>query len=73
MMAHGAKNEGAAMATILEFRNEGRAGAGRSRNLPGACEIVLFPGVRYEYTAPAAPAKTKRKASRKRDRIVLQD
>lgn len=67
------------MATILEFRNAGRAVHLQARahrpSLPGG-EIVLFPGVRYEYdAAPAEPqdAKPKRKHARKRDKLVINE
>lgn len=64
------------MATILEFRSGTRQGSRRARNLLDPCEIVFFPGVRYEYAvAPPmpAPAKPKRKLARKRDKLELTD
>lgn len=68
-------NAGAAMATILSFK-------AAERSLPSSLkqglggEIVLFPGVRYEYHAAhhdPEPSKPKRKADRKRDKLILQD
>ncbi len=64
------------MATILEFRNEARQSRHRARNLLDACEVVFFPGVRYEYTAPPMPSQAKAKRARtyrKRDKLELKD
>lgn len=65
------------MATILEFRSErsGLQARGTSRLYVAPAEIVLFPGVRYEYQAAPeeAEAKTKRRSSRKRDKLELKD
>lgn len=67
------------MATIFDFRSAMRGTAPKSRTLPQGCEIVLFPGVRYEYhVAPSTPdvasdMKPKRKASRKRDKLEIRD
>lgn len=62
------------MATILSFRASDRSRSS-SASAPG-CEIVLFPGVRYEYHAAPCepePTKPKRKTVRKRDKLVLKD
>ncbi len=66
------------MATILSFKaaERGMSSLKHGRSALAGCEIVLFPGVRYEYQAPpksAEPAKPKRKTPRKRDKLVLQD
>ncbi|MEQ1714900.1 MAG: hypothetical protein ABL907_02755 [Hyphomicrobium sp.] len=67
------------MATIIEFRPAGRSGAlpqGLTRAYAAPAEIVLFPGVRYERWAQeqsAADAKSRRKVSRKRDKLELTD
>lgn len=66
------------MATILSFKAAGRSHSSlKSGNTSlYGCEIVLFPGVRYEYNAApqqTEASKTKRKSSRKRDKLVLQD
>lgn len=66
------------MATILDFRSAQRAHDGRTRRLKQPCEIVLFPGVRYEYHAAAAAAaaamdKPKRRTAKKHDKLELQD
>lgn len=67
------------MATILDFRSAMRGTSSKSRSLAQSCDIVLFPGVRYEYhVAPEVPEissdmKPKRKASRKRDKLELRD
>ena len=63
------------MATILEFRPERtKQRAAHGRRLPLDCEVVLFPGVRYEYSVQAADVapKGRRKAVRKRDKIDLK-
>lgn len=73
---NGPPSPGAAMATILSFKAADRGiTSQRDRALAG-CEIVLFPGVRYEYQA--APAETeaskpKRKTPRTRDKLILKD
>ncbi len=70
------------MATILDFRPaEGKIGSsqsGEGRRSP--CEIVIFPGVRYERweTSPPPAAVPKSKASKqrravKRDTLELKD
>jgi hypothetical protein len=56
------------MATILSFRASERS---RSIAPAGGAEIIIFPGIRYEYWAPAdaEPKRTKakpRKGRRKR-------
>lgn len=64
------------MATILEFRGSLRNGSRSAAATYAAGEIVLFPGVRYEYhveTAAAAQTKPRRKSPRKRDKLVIQD
>lgn len=67
------------MATILSFRAAERGSSMKAQHasLIG-CEIVLFPGVRYEYHAPKHEpdfdtAKPKRKTARKRDKLELKD
>lgn len=64
------------MATILSFKAADRGiTSHRGRTLAG-CEIVLFPGVRYEYeAAPVEPeaSKPKRKTPRTRDKLILKD
>ena len=64
------------MATILEFRSGTRNSPLRARNLLEACEIVFFPGVRYDYAAPPMPSQAKAKrvrTNRKRDKLELKD
>jgi len=63
------------MATILDFRCAQRPHDGRARRLMQTCEIVLFPGVRYEYhaAAPVAVDKPKRRTAKKRDKLELKD
>lgn len=65
------------MATIISFKAADRSSSMRTgRASLYGCEIVLFPGVRYEYhVAPqeAEAAKSKRKTARKRDKLELQD
>lgn len=66
------------MATILSFKAADRglqtsSKAGRSF---AGCEVVLFPGVRYEYQAPPVEpeaSKPKRKTQRTRDKLILKD
>lgn len=66
------------MADILDFRPvEGRS-ARRSGARTASCEIVIFPGVRYEHWERKAsiPAQEKQKAARrrvKRDRLEIAD
>ena len=68
------------MATILNFKPTEAA----SRGEPAAaairtCEIIIFPGIRYERwdeTSPSAPqpVETRKKArAKKRDCLVLPD
>jgi hypothetical protein len=61
------------MATILEFRNSTqRAGRGTT----AACEVIIFPGVRYERwdEIPPAPAKAKRRSRAKsHDHLEIPD
>jgi len=61
------------MATIIEFR--GGHHSAQRRVLRSACEIVLFPGVRYERweakPVENAQARPKRRTSRKRDKLEL--
>ena len=61
------------MATILEFRPGQRAQHVQSRPHSSG-EVVLFPGIRYEYEAPAAKAasKTRRRSPRKRDKLEIK-
>lgn len=64
------------MATILSFRAAGRGNVSRRGQTLAGCEIVLFPGIRYEYQAAAQEqeaAKPKRKAPRTRDKLILKD
>jgi len=64
------------MAIILEFRS-GRS-AQHTRRAPRlpltSGEIVLFPGVRYEYDAPAADVspKGRRRGAGKRDKLEIK-
>jgi hypothetical protein len=62
------------MATILEFRvsaDPGTTTAECSQSAPrAACEIIVFPGVRYERWEEK-PAKPKRK-SRQKPRDLLE-
>ncbi len=64
------------MATILSFKAAERGTTSqRGRSIAGG-EIVLFPGIRYEYqAAPVEPeaAKPKRKVPRTRDKLILKD
>lgn len=65
------------MATILSFKAAERSSSMRAgRASLYGCEIVLFPGVRYEYhVAPQEieDSKPKRKTARKRDKLELKD
>lgn len=67
------------MATVLDFPAPGtRAASAARRGGAGSAEIVIFPGIRYEYhdtSEPAeTPAKPKTKRSeRKRDRLEIAD
>lgn len=64
------------MATILSFKAADRGTTSQRGRIPAGCEIVLFPGVRYEYQAAPREeeaAKSKRKAPRQRDKLVLKD
>ena len=64
------------MATILEFRSGHTTHrTARARRLPlTSCEIVIFPGVRYEYNVLAIDAaqKSRRKGARKRDKLEIK-
>jgi hypothetical protein len=52
------------MATILSFR---RRAQNESRAPAGPCQIIIFPGVRYErQSEPRKPRRTPRKSRRKR-------
>ena len=63
------------MATILEFRPQGRdagltaMGGGRAS---ASAEIVFFPGVRYERWS-AQPAPKQRRRLKKRDKIEVNE
>ncbi len=69
------------MADILDFRpTEGKSGRRNGGAHSAGCEIVIFPGVRYEHweRQAAQPAQTqeKQKAGRKRvkrDRLEVMD
>ncbi|RTL71287.1 MAG: hypothetical protein EKK41_10820 [Hyphomicrobiales bacterium] len=73
------------MAMIIEFRGQVPRGDVRSDDNKAQGEIIIFPGVRRERhaePAPAAasgdgdaepPAKPRRRAKPKRDRIELPD
>lgn len=69
------------MADILDFRpTEGKSGRRSGGAGSTGCEIVIFPGVRYEHwerqAAPQAQAEDKPKATRKRvkrDRLEVMD
>lgn len=71
-----ALSPGPTMATILSFKAADRGTTSQLGRVPAGCEIVLFPGVRYEYQAAPREeeaAKSKRKAPRQRDKLVLKD
>lgn len=64
------------MATILSFKAADRGNTSQRGQSFNGCEIVLFPGIRYEYqAAPVEPeaSKVKRKAPRTRDKLILKD
>lgn len=68
------------MATILSFKAAERGMRPSlmrdASSVMRSCEIVLFPGVRYEYNAAPQQqekAKAKRRSPRKRDKLVLTD
>ncbi len=65
---------GADMATIIEFR-QGLRPAALPRSIANAqAQIVFFPGVRYERWAEEVSAEpAKKRARRRRDKIVLDD
>jgi hypothetical protein len=64
------------MATILSFKAADRSTTLQRGQAFNGCEIVLFPGIRYEYQAAPVDteaAKPKRKAPRTRDKLILKD
>lgn len=67
------------MATILDFRPSGsRSGAENAGAARAPCEIVIFPGVRYErWEAASMPVSAKPRSrprrSVKRDTLELKD
>jgi hypothetical protein len=63
------------MANVIAFRGEGTRTPAASRPLPTAgAQIVIFPGIRYEYHAePAARDEAERPHRRKRDRLEITD
>jgi hypothetical protein len=63
------------MANVIAFRGEGNRNPAPARPLPIAgAEIVIFPGIRYEYHAdPAARDTAERTRTRKRDRLEITD
>lgn len=64
------------MATILSFKAADRGITSQRVRATAGCEIVLFPGVRYEYQAAPVERearKSKRKTSRTRDKLILKD
>jgi hypothetical protein len=62
------------MAHVIPFRIGARSEQ-RERAPGSSAEIVIFPGVRYEYSIaaepPPPPAKPKRKSGKQRDRLDL--
>lgn len=61
------------MATIHEFRAQPRE---PSNSQPVSAEIIIFPGIRYEYWEAPKDAKTARKRdakARRRSRRVKRD
>ena len=64
------------MADILDFRpTEGKTSRRPTKGAPASsCEIVIFPGVRYERWETAAKEKPKSPRKRfKRDTLELND
>ncbi len=66
------------MATIFELKAANTAPrGGTERRTDGACEIILFPGVRYErWTEPAAAPKAAapmRKARNRKRELEMAD
>ena len=64
------------MATIIEFRT---AAVGRQRPASSGCEVIIFPGIRYERWSetPAedsdAVKPRKRRGSKPRDHLEIPD
>lgn len=71
--SHPAEALGGNMASILEYRPAARDDGSR-RNDGAPCEIILFPGVRYErWEAAPVKAKARRRAKVKRDHLEIPD
>jgi len=64
------------MAVILDFRaTSARAPSAQRRAGAGSAEIVIFPGIRYEYHDEPRPAEAAKpgRTARKRDRLEIVD
>ena len=67
------------MATILEFPQSDHVARGSENGSGHACEIIIFPGIRYERWEDAAPPSPeqeqprKKSRAKKRDRMELPD
>ena len=67
------------MATILEFPQSDSSSRGSASHCGSAtCEIIIFPGIRYERWEDHAPqpeeaAPRKKARAKKRDRMELPD
>lgn len=60
------------MAIIVDFQAHARRTADRTQSVAASAEIVLFPGVRYEYweEKPATAKRLRRQA--KRDLLEIE-
>lgn len=62
------------MADILDFRpSEGRANRRSAGSRSAGCEIVIFPGVRYEHWERKAEAAAQDKPARSARKRVKRD